>query len=210
MSGSMLGMSDMWDQRYSEHADAFGEHANDFLVSAWHHIPRGVGPVLCIGDGQGRNGVFLATQGFDVVSVDLSTVGLAHATELAERRGVAVTTVAADLAEWVPPPDCAAVVSIFCHMPSAVRSAAYPRLVAALAPGGVWIMESYTPDQIGRGTGGPSSPDPMHDRVTIQRELATLQTVQLDELVRPVVEGSFHTGDAAVVQYVGRAPEALR
>lgn len=197
-------MSEFWDQRYAENGSLFGASPNDFLVTAWHHIPQDVGPVLCIGDGQGRNGVFLAEQGFDVVSIDLSPVGLEAATALAAERGVAITTVAADLAEWSPPTGCAAVVSIFCHLPSDVRSAAYPRLLAALGPGGVWIMESYTPDQIGRGTGGPQSPDMMHDTVTIGREFASLRTVQLDEVVRPVVEGPAHTGEAAVVQYIGR------
>ena len=197
-------MSDFWDQRYAGHASVFGDAPNDFLVSAWHHIPRGVGPVLCIGDGQGRNGVYLAEQGFEVISVDLSPVGVAAAAARAETRGVSLTAVAADLAEWTPPDGCSAVVSIFCHLPSDVRAQAYPRLLAALAPGGVWIMESYTPDQIGRGTGGPQGPDLMHDIVTVERELATLHTVQLDELVRPVVEGPAHTGEAAVVQYIGR------
>jgi trans-aconitate methyltransferase len=206
----MLSMSDMWDQRYAENPNIFGDAPNDFLVATWHHVPRGAGPVVCIGDGQGRNGVYLAQQGFDVVSVDLSSVGMQAAAALAEQRGVALTTEAADLAEWTPPGGCAAIVSIFCHMPSDVRAIAYPRLLAALAPGGVWIMESYTPDQIGRGTGGPQSPDMMHDVVTVGREFATLTTVQLDELVRPVVEGTAHTGEAAVVQYVGRNDGAPR
>jgi trans-aconitate methyltransferase len=206
----MLVMSEFWDQRYASDASLFGDEPNDFLVSAWQHVPRGVGPVLCIGDGQGRNGVFLAQQGFDVVSIDLSPVGMRAAAALAEQRGVPLTTVAADLADWTPPTGCAAVVSIFCHLPSDVRARAYPKLLAALAPGGVWVMESYTPDQIGRGTGGPQSADMMHDIVTIERELATLETVHLQEVVRDVIEGPAHSGEAAVVQYVGRAGGTTR
>lgn len=200
-------MSDIWDTRYAQFEAAFGTEPNDFLTTVWRHIPRAAGPVVCIGDGQGRNGVFLAEQGFEVISVDLSPVGVSHATRLAAERGVAVTGVVADLADWQPPATCAAIVSIFCHMPSEVRARAYPRLTDALADGGVWIMESYTPDQLGRGTGGPPVADMMHDSTTITSELTEaggLETVVLDELVRPVVEGPLHTGDAAVVQYVGR------
>jgi SAM-dependent methyltransferase len=203
-------MTDIWDQRYEQHDAAFGTEPNDFLAEAWHHIPRGSGPVVCIGDGQGRNGIFLAEQGFDVLSVDRSKVGVDQATRTAVERGLPVTGVVADLAEWEPPGGCAAVVSIFCHLPSDVRATAYPRLIASLGAGGVWIMESYTPDQIGRGTGGPPDPDLMHDSSTIARELGALDTVQLSELIRPVVEGPFHTGEAAVVQYVGRVGERAR
>jgi SAM-dependent methyltransferase len=198
-------MSDHWDTRYSQHEAAFGTEPNDFLATAWQHVPRGAGPVVCIGDGQGRNGVFLAEQGFEVISVDLSAVGVEHATRLAARRGVTVTGVVADIADWQPPEGCAAIVSIFCHLASEARARAYPRLTGALASGGVWIMESYTPDQIGRGTGGPPVADMMHDSASIAAELTAcgLETVLLHELLRPVVEGPLHTGDAAVVQYVG-------
>jgi len=200
-------MSDIWDKRYAQFEAAFGTDPNDFLASVWQHIRRDGGPVVCIGDGQGRNGVFLAEQGFDVISVDLSVIGIEHATRLAAERGVMLTGVLADLADWQPPHECAAIVSIFCHLPSEVRARAYPRLTGALAVDGVWIMESYTPDQIGRGTGGPPVVDMMHDAASIAAELTgpgALETVVLHELVRPVVEGPLHTGDAAVVQYVGR------
>lgn len=204
-------MANMWDERYREHDAAFGTEPNDFLVEQAHRLPHGLGPVLCIGDGQGRNGVHLATLGHDVISVDLSAVGLEAAQRLAAERGVRVTTVVADLVEYEPPSGLGGVVSIFCHLPSSVRHLAYPRLVGALAPGGVWIDESYAPDQIGRGTGGPGDPDMLPTLAELTAELSGLTTVLGRELVRPVVEGPLHTGEASVVQYVGvRAGEGER
>lgn len=197
-------MTSIWDERYRDHPSAFGTAPNDFLVETVDRLPRDLGPVLCIGDGQGRNGVFLAERGFDVVSMDLSAVGMAAAAELAASRGVALRTVVADLATYEPPTPLGAVVSIFCHLPSAVRATAFPRLVGALAPGGVWLQESYAPDQIGRGTGGPSDPDMLGAAWQVISELVPLVPLLAREEERRVVEGEFHTGDASVVQYLGR------
>lgn len=196
----------MWDDRYREHHAAFGTEPNDFLAEQAHQVPHGLGPVLCIGDGQGRNGVHLASLGYEVISVDLSAVGLEAAQQLAADRGVQLTTVVADLAEYAPPAGLGGVVSIFCHLPSRIRRVAYPRLVAALAPGGVWIDESYGPDQIGRGTGGPGDPDMLPTLAELTAELDGLTPVLGRELLRPVVEGPLHTGEASVVQFVGIRP----
>jgi hypothetical protein len=194
---------DRWDERYTAHPAAFGTEPNDFLVDHAPRIPLGRGPVLCLGDGQGRNGVYLAGLGHDVISIDLSTVGLAAAEQLAAEHGVTITTVAADLTDYVPPQGCAGVVSIFCHLPSAVRAVAYPRLIAALVPSGFWIHESYAPDQLNRSTGGPTDPDLLVSAARLERELGGLSHLLVRERIRPVVEGPLHTGDAAVVQYLG-------
>jgi SAM-dependent methyltransferase len=196
-------MANLWDERYTEHEAAFGNEPNDFLVKYAPRIPLGIGPVLCLGDGQGRNGVYLASLGHEVVSIDLSAVGLAGAERLAAERGVSISTVVADLAEYQPPSGCAAVVSIFCHMPSRVRALAYPRLVAALRPGGFWLHESYSVAQVGRGTGGPSDPDLLPSGTRLQQELTGLTHLFVREIERPVLEGPLHTGDAVVVQYLG-------
>jgi SAM-dependent methyltransferase len=194
-----------WDERYASVDWAFGTEPNDFLRQQAPQLP--VGPTLCIGDGEGRNGVYLATLGHEVTSVDLSEVGLAKAQRLAAEHGVNITTEVADLATFGPGTGrWSAIVSIFCHLPSALRAAVYPRLVTGLAPGGVFLLESYTPDQIGRGTGGPGDPDLMNKPAQLTMELAGLDIIHLWEGERDVVEGPFHSGRAAVVQYLGRRP----
>lgn len=198
-------MAPNWDERYGEDGYAFGTEPNDFLAEARHHLPPGM--VLCIGDGEGRNSVHLAEMGYDVTSIDVSSVGLAKAIGLAMERDVTITTKLVDLADYEPASSSATgVVSIFCHLPSAVRSVAYPRLIEALEPGGVWLMEAYTPDQIGRGTGGPGDADLLLTAEQVASELGALDTVLLEEVEREVVEGRYHSGLASVVRYVGRKP----
>lgn len=198
----------MWDERYQRNDFVFGTEPNDFLRDNIGRLRPGA--VCCIGDGEGRNGVFLAKAGFEVTSVDLSAVGLAKAVKLAETNGVALRTIVADLGQWVGTPAAVGpwndVVSIFCHMPSAVRAVVYPRLIAAMAPGAVFLLEAYTPDQISRGTGGPGDPDLLLTPRQVRVELAGLVFEHLEELERDVVEGDLHSGRAAVVQCIARKP----
>lgn len=200
--------NNIWDGRYNTENYVFGTEPNDFLAAHTGTIPAG--PVLCIGDGEGRNGVYVAQQGHRVVSVDASAIGLAKAARLATQRGVSIETIAADLAEFIATPAAvgpwAAVVSIFCHLPRSLRATLYPALAERLQPGGVFILESYTPSQIGRGTGGPQDPDMTQTSADLIADTATLTAEHLIELDRSVVEGPLHSGDASVIQYIGRRP----
>ena len=114
-------MRTKWDKRYGDAEYAFGTEPNDFLRDEMGRIPSG-GNVLCLADGEGRNGVYLAEQGYTVCSVDLSKVGLEKANRLAVQRGVSIETVVADLAEYaVGEARWDGIVSIFCRPPFAHR-----------------------------------------------------------------------------------------
>ena len=155
-------------------------------------------------EGEGRNAVFLAQQGYAVTAVDGSQVGLDKAQVLAETRGVKLECICADLADFelgVGAWD--AIISIFCPLPPAIRQALYRKVLAALKPGGVFLLEAYTPDQIKHGTGGGKSVELMQTAASLRAELPGLDFVHLLELEREVVEGTFHTGLGAVVQAIG-------
>lgn len=109
-----------WDDRYSHPNYVFGYRPNDFLRDSALLLRPG-SRVLCLGDGEGRNGVWLAEQGHRVTTVDLSRVGVEKALALASERGVQIDAHVADVDEWLTT-DAArgpwdAVVSIFCHLP---------------------------------------------------------------------------------------------
>ena len=96
--------------------------------------------------------------------------------------------------------------SVFCHLPRRIRRPLYAAAVRGLRPGGVFVLEAYTPKQIGRGTGGPKDPDMLPTLAELTEELAGLEFVHARELEREVREGAYHTGVASVVQVVGRRP----
>jgi SAM-dependent methyltransferase len=195
--------SHRWDERYSAPGFAYGTEPNDFLASVADRIPRG--PVLTIGEGEGRNAVYLAGLGHEVVAVDQSQVGLAKARRLAEERGVRVQTQQADLGNYpIRTGAWAGIVSIFCHLPPSIRVPLHAAIVRGLRPGGAFVLEAYTPRQYGRGTGGPPSPELMVTLEDLTNELAGLEFLHARELEREVREGIYHTGLASVVQVLGR------
>jgi SAM-dependent methyltransferase len=195
-----------WNDRYSEPGYAYGTEPNSYLVSVVRKIP--MGRVLSLAEGEGRNAVYLASLGFDVTAVDSSTVGLTKARKLAADRGVSLTVLAEDLAEFsIEPEDWDGIVSIFCHLPRALRESLHRRVVKGLKPGGVFILEAFTPHQLSFGTGGPKDPDRLVTLDALRHELEGLTLVHAAELEREVMEGRYHTGPSAVVQVVGLKPE---
>lgn len=192
----------MWDERYSQPGFAYGTEPNEFLAAVAGRIP--IGRVLSLGEGEGRNAAYLAGLGHRVVAVDQSPVGLAKAQRLAADRGLTIETVCDDLDGFlIEPGTWAGIVSIFCHLPRRVRGPVYAAAVRGLQPGGILVLEAYTPQQIGRGTGGPQDPDMLVSLAGLTEELAGLELVHARELDREVREGAYHTGVAAVVQVVG-------
>ncbi len=193
----------MWNERYKAEHYIYGTEPNDFLAAHIDCIPAG-GRVLCLADGEGRNGVFLARRGFQVTSVDLSEVGLDKARRLADSHGVSLTLVHADLADFPLGVNAwEGIVSIFCHLPSAIRAPLYASLPASLTPEGVFLLEAYSPAQLPRDTGGPKDPDMLLTADTLRRELPGLDFSLLRETERSIVEGTHHTGIGAVVQAIG-------
>ena len=195
----------MWDERYSGEDYVYGTEPNDFLASVTDGLPGG--KALCLADGEGRNGVWLAGRGLDVTAVDSSSVGLAKAERLAAKRGVEINTVHADLADYeIGPAAWDVVVSIFCHLPPPLRRAVHAAVVAGLKPGGMFVLEAYTPAQLEYRTGGPSAVELMMTLDTLREELAGLEFIRGMELERVVREGEYHDGKGAVVQVLARKP----
>jgi SAM-dependent methyltransferase len=194
-----------WNQRYGAEEYAYGTEPNDFLAEVAGRIPPG--PVLCIAEGEGRNAVFLAGRGHAVTMVDASAAGLAKARALAAARGVAVETVEADLARFaIAPGAWSGIVAIFAHLPPALRATVHRAAAAGLVPGGVLVLEAFTPAQLGLGTGGPRQPEMLYTLGTLRGDLAGLEIVIGRELERDVAEGAHHTGCAAVVQVLAVKP----
>ena len=191
----------MWDERYSIKEYAYGTKPNEFLEEMITHIPKG--DVLSLAEGEGRNAVFLASQGYAVTAVDASLVGLNKARKLAEENGVVIEFIHADLADYdLGENRWDGIVSIFCPLPSSVRKQLHKKVEAGLKPNGVFLLEAYTPDQLKHGTGGGSSADVMQTKESVSRELSGLKFKYLKELEREVVEGIYHTGLGAVVQAI--------
>lgn len=194
--------SSFWDERYTDDTYLYGTNPNSFLAE---HCGLLSGPVLSLSEGEGRNAVFLASRGLEVLGVDISTVALAKAKQLARSRGVKVKTALADLATYEPEANrYGSVVSIFAHLPSAIRHRLYPLVEQSLVSNGLVILEAYSENQLSRDTGGPKNLDMLMTTDKLKREFPNLEPVLLREVEREVSEGKAHTGMAAVVQFIAR------
>lgn len=197
----------MWDQRYSEVGFAYGEVANDFLRLHYQHIPKG-GRVLCLAEGEGRNAVFLAQQGYQVTAVDQSLVGLEKAQNLATKHGVTLETVVANLSEFDLGKNCwDGIVSISAHVPADLRKQLHKQSVLALKTDGVFVLEAYTLKHLELdGVGGPppSQKDMFMSAQELKQELAGLNFEIATEVEREISEGKYHVGHSAVVQIVAK------
>ena len=193
-----------WDERFSREEYVYGTSPNRWLEAQAGRIAPG-GRVLCLGEGEGRNAVWLAGRGLAVEAVDASAVGLEKARRLAVARGVAVATVLADLADHVPPADAYDAVALtFVHLPPALRAAVHARAAAALRPGGLLVIEAFTPAQLAHSSGGPKAPELLYTADLLRGDFPTLEWDPLLEVEVELDEGPLHSGRAAVVRGCGR------
>jgi len=182
--------------------EKYGTEPNSFLVEHYRLLR---GPVLSLSEGEGRNAVFLALHGLEVVCVDISAVALEKAKKLAKSRGVEIATMVCDLESFEPEEDhYGSVVSISAHLPGKLRKRLYPLLERSLRPAGTIILEAYSENQLLRDTGGPRDLDMLMTVEKLRREFPNCKEVVLREIEREVSEGEGHTGMASVVQFIAQ------
>lgn len=193
----------MWDEEYAVDEYVYGELPNDFLLEMTAGLKKG--KVLCLAEGEGRNAVHLARQGFTVTAVDSSLVGLNKAEKLAQKHGVTIEIIHSDLAKYTLEQNAwDSIISISCHLPPDLRRKIHRSVVSGLKTGGTFLLEAYTPKQLEFGTGGPPSAEFMMDLDTLRVELDGLTFIHGQELIRDVLEGINHTGKGSVVQVLAR------
>lgn len=197
--------TNIWDERYGEAEFAYGTKPNDFLASL-ELRPEGKQRVLCLAEGEGRNGVYLAKLGFEVLAVDQSTVGLQKALLLAKENDVKVEVEQADLSSYrIPANSLDGVVSIYGHFDATTRRHIHREALQALKPGGFLVIEAYSKEQLGFNTGGPRDEKLLYELADLEADFAgDINFIIKSKTERNVVEGKYHTGRGSVIQIFGR------
>ena len=196
----------MWDERYQTPEYIFGDQPCQWLIMNQHRLPK-AGSAIALGDGEGRNGVFLAEVGLQVTSVDLSEVGLSKARDLASTRGVAIETVKADLEHYTMTPESQdLIVSIYCHLPETIRRIVHKRAELALKPGGLFILEAFHHSQLKYQSGGPKTTDLLYDLEALTGDFQSLQILEALDGLCYLNEGARHSGLGHIVRLVLQKP----
>ena len=194
-----------WNERYSAEDYVFGTEPNAFLASQRDLLEPGQ-RALAVADGEGRNGVWLARQGLRVLSVDFSPAALDKARRLAERHGVTIATELADLRTWEWGEDrFDLAVAIFIQFaPPAERARMFEKIKKCLKPGGLLILQGYTPKQIEYKTGGPPDVENLYTAALLRQAFADMTILHLREHEDVIEEGERHKGLSALVDLVAR------
>lgn len=194
-----------WETRFSAPDYVFGKAPNAFLKNHAHLFRHGE-KVLAFADGEGRNGVFLAELGLDVLSLDFSLNALAKAQALASERGVKLRTECADIFTWGwPTAAFDAVVGIFFQFaPPDMRQKVFSNIKKTLKPGGLLLIEGYRPEQVDYKTGGPPERENMYTRELLEESFGDFSSVDIKEYDSVVDEGAGHKGMSALIDLVAR------
>jgi SAM-dependent methyltransferase len=205
MSEGNAAERERWAKRYTAPGYLFGTEPNAFLKSQAHRLRKGQS-ALAIADGEGRNGVFLAEQGLDVLSLDFSDVALEKARALAKQRGVTLRFQQSDMTQWVWRPNAFDVVAgIFIQFARpADRAVMFAGIKKSLKPGGLLLLQGYGPKQLEYKTGGPSELDRLYTRALLEEAFGDFSSLDIREHDSALKEGDHHVGMSALVDLVGQ------
>jgi SAM-dependent methyltransferase len=194
----------MWNERYGSDDYAYGEEPNAFFKACLDRLPT-PGRILLPGEGEGRNAVYAARQGWKVNAFDFSAAGRDKALRLAERHGVHIDYEVADYeTAHIEPEAYDAIALIFAHMHENIRQTVHQKLVPALKRGGYLFLEAYSPEQLNYGTGGPPARELLYSLEDLRDDFSSLHIVELDKIETDIQEGRYHTGLASVVRLVAK------
>jgi SAM-dependent methyltransferase len=205
ITGDLMSELERWEARFAAPGYHFGTEPNAFLKSKAGLLKAGQ-QALSIADGEGRNGVFLAEQGLDVLAMDFSPTALAKSRALAKERGVTIRTEQADLNTWQWPTSAFDVVAaiFFQFCAPALRTRVFNNIKRALKPGGLLLMEGYRPKQLEYKTGGPSEIENLYTRELLEKSFSDFSQIDIAEYDAMIHEGHGHGGMSALIDLVGR------
>jgi 2-polyprenyl-3-methyl-5-hydroxy-6-metoxy-1,4-benzoquinol methylase len=194
-----------WDKRYSRNGYIFGTAPNQFLAAQRSWLGAGQS-VLCVADGEGRNSVWLAQQGLKVTAFDISPVGVEKARKLAAQAGVTVDYTVSDVAAWGWPEAAFDVVAaIFVQFADPeLRAFMFERMQRSVKPGGLILLQGYTPQQLEYKTGGPPQVAHLYTEEMLRTAFSDCEILTLRAHESVVDEGSQHSGMSALIDLVAR------
>ncbi len=199
----MSDIGQLWDKKFSREGYFYGFEPNAFISCKTNLLAKGA-EILCLGEGEGRNAVYLASKGFDVTALDASPIGMTKALMMATNKGVSFKTELLDLEQWRPTQTYDAVVTSYLHLEDPLRTQAFQQAIQTLKIGGYFIGEFFSLNQIPRESGGPKKPELLYTLASLESIFSTnnCEIIHLQEEDVPLDEGKGHQGDALVIRVI--------
>ena len=200
---NIQAMKKFWDQRYGREEFIYGISPNEFLKQELNKLPKGTILLPC--EGEGRNAVHAAKEGWTVNAFDFSNSGKEKAEKLAEVNQVNINYEVADMAEKDYPESYADVVAlIYAHFPPELRKTAHAKAIKWLKPGGILLLEAFNTRQINNDSGGPKKVELLYTEEMLRKDFESLQIDQIESVETTLEEGEFHKGKADVIRLIAK------
>jgi hypothetical protein len=196
---------EFWDERYSSIKFVYGTEPNIFFKDELDKLKTG--NIILMGEGEGRNAVYAAVNGWNVDAVDFSTIAKEKAIKLAEENSVNINYEITDLSEYKPKLnyyDSAAI--IFLHLNPKIRSAVHAKVVASLKSGGTLILEVYEKEQLGKDSGGPKNINMLYSKEELKDDFVKMNIIVLEKKIVTLNESAQHSGEAVVLRLIAVKP----
>ncbi len=193
-------MRNFWDERFDTDELIYGANPNKFLkLYIDNNTPSNI---LLPGEGEGRNAIYAAKQGWKVTAHDGSEVAKEKALALAEKNGLSIDYIVSDILDLKLSQQFDAIGLIFMHLPPSIRRDAHRLLIDYLAPGGSIFMEMFSKEQINNESGGPKNIDMLYSLYDLREDFKLLNIVSAEDAITTLDEGEHHQGKANIIRLI--------
>ena len=198
-----MEQQEFWNQKFLRDGYLYGKEANEFIKSSYVNFKKNQ-RVLCLGEGEGRNAVFLAKKGYEVAAIDASDIGLSKLQAWAKESNVNVETKCMDINEWIPTKKYGAILFTFMHLSMLELEKTIEKIEESLKEGGFFIVEVFSKSQINKNSGGPKNLDLLYSVEDFQKCIKSLKIHKLEEVIVKLNEGNGHMGEASVIRLIAQ------
>jgi len=197
-----MAQKEEWNNRYSNPEFAYGLEPNNFLK--FHLSKYKPGNLLLPGDGEGRNTLWAAKNGWDVTAFDFSETAVEKSNDLLKKNSVEANVFCQSIEDFTSVNKFDAIGLTFLHLPSNIRIQSHKNLINLLKANGIIILECFHPDQLERFSGGPKNPDLFPQIEEIKKTFSSLTILSLTREEIQLNEGQLHQGEAIVIRMIAQ------
>ncbi len=196
-------MQTFWDEKFQTPHLIYGESPNAFIKEHTDLLLHAK-DVICLGEGEGRNAVYLADLGLNVEALDASDIALQKLRKRAKEHYVDIKIRHTLFEYWQPSPAYDAAICTYLHLPKSLQFSLFEKALNALRPEGIFLAELFSESQIHFKSGGPQDPSMLYDFndiVTWSKQLPC-SVLHLAQEIILLNEGDLHVGRASVIRVI--------
>jgi 2-polyprenyl-3-methyl-5-hydroxy-6-metoxy-1,4-benzoquinol methylase len=198
-----MNQQEFWNNKFSKDDFMYGENPNEFIKSSYDNFTKSQ-KVLCLGEGEGRNAIFLAKKGYEVEAIDASDIGLNKLFEKSKLENVEVKTTCMDINEWVSEKKYGAILFTFMHLELQDLKILLGKIEKALKEKGFLVVEVFSKNQIEKCSGGPKDLNLLYSIDDFKENIKELKIHKLEEVITHLDEGRGHQGEASVIRLIAQ------